>query len=232
MSDDTLSAPLLLTLDTGCHQWSAVWRAFSDQWTQTGLMNLSQGYLQTRAIHSSTIGGFRTCKLREPGPKTLVAVGYLNTALARTIGHPEELIEQVRDIGYAPVLPDTLRNYWENTIPILDANNIALGPSGCFEAFCGLRDLPIREQRQIPPDKEQAASQALGAYLRLQFAKREVDWFGSIDTLTAKCPTIRPLLLGETVKADRMLQDLDALAAIVGTTGAAIWDHIEPSLSK
>ena len=226
------SSPLLTSLDRGSLQFSAAFRAFSGQFTQPQLLRLSSEYLGTRAIHSSQIGGFRDGRLVDPAPKVFVALGYLNVALAYSIGHPHELIEPITDIGYTNQLPAHLRDLWEYRIPILDVESVALGPSGLFQAFCGLRELPASTRPRLDAEEAAEASRVLGAFLRSQFAKHDIDWFESLGELSQRCPTIEPLLLNKGVSADRLLHDLDAIGACVGFSGNALWEHIQGNLGR
>lgn len=232
MTEPTQAAPLLNKLEQGAIQFPPAFRAFSSQFTQTQLMKLSAAYLGTKAIHSSTIGGFRTGKLIEPAPKTLLAMGYVNTALARSIGHPEELIEPSPDIGYPPKLPHYLKDIWEHSIPMLDSEGIALGPVGMFEAFCGLRELPARERRQLNEEDAPAACRALGAFLRAYYGKHNIDWYEKLPELVYDCPTIEPLLLNRAVPADRLTHDLDAIGRLIGLSGTALWEHLQSNLGR
>jgi hypothetical protein len=232
MTEATKAAPLLTALEQGAMQFPPAFRALSSQMTQTQFMKLAAAYLGTKAIHSSTIGGFRTGKLIEPAPKTLLALGYFNTALARSIGHPEELIEQVPDIGYPPLLPHYLKEHWEYTIPMLDSNGIAMGPVGMFEAFCGLRELPARERRELDEADAPAACRTLGAFLRAHYGKHNIDWYEKLPELVYDCPTIEPLLLNRPVPADRLVHDLDAIGRLVGLSGSALWEHLQANLGR
>jgi len=232
MTDATQAPPLLTKLEQGAIQFPPAFRALSSQMTQTQFMKLAAAYLGTKAIHSSTIGGFRSGKLTEPAPKTLLALGYFNTALARSIGHPEELIEQAPDIGYPPKLPHYLKEIWEHTIPMLDREGVALGPVGMFEAFCGLRELPASERRYLDELDAPSASRVLGAFLRAHYGKHNIDWYEKLPELVYDCPTIEPLLLNRTVPADRLIHDLDTIGRLVGLSGSALWEHLQANLSR
>jgi hypothetical protein len=232
MTDATQAPPLLTKLEQGAIQFPPAFRALSSQMTQTQFMKLAAAYLGTKAIHSSTIGGFRSGKLTEPAPKTLLALGYFNTALARSIGHPEELIEQAPDIGYPPKLPHYLKEIWEHTIPMLDREGVALGPLGMFEAFCGLRELPASERRYLDELDAPSASRVLGAFLRAHYGKHNIDWYEKLPELVYDCPTIEPLLLNRTVPADRLIHDLDTIGRLVGLSGSALWEHLQANLSR
>ena len=227
------TAPLLLTaLERGGLQFPSAFRALSSQFTQTELMKIATEYLGTKAIHSSTIGGFSRGILTEPAPKTFLALGAFNAALARSVGHPEELIEDTSSLGYPPQLPHVYRDLWQHTIPMLDRDNIALGPVGMFEAFCGLRPLPVREHRRLEPEDAYNASRVLGAFLRSYYAKHDIDWYGKLRELAYDCPTIEPLLLNKDVSPDRLLNDLDPIGKLIGLSGDALWEHIQSHLGR
>ena len=52
-------------------------------------MKLAELALGETCLHSSQIYGFRTGKLKEPGPKVLMVVGYLSLAIAAGNGDEE-----------------------------------------------------------------------------------------------------------------------------------------------
>lgn len=224
------TAPLLTSLDRGRSQTAAACRSFMAQFSQTELMRLCEQYLQTKLIHSSTITGLK--KGCETYPKVLTALGYLNTALARSNGYPEHLIETAPDLGYNPTLDCSDPRLWRGRSPILDANNIAVGPTGLFEAFVGLRDLKVNLDRSLAPTEAAEASLAAGAFLRQCFAARSIDWFSQLDALADDCAAIRPVLTGQTIDPDRLLGELRAMADLAGTSETAIWEHIQTSLGR
>ena len=219
-------------MEKGVISFAAVWRAFVAQWTQPQILRLWSEYLSTRAVHSSQIEGFKQGRLVEPGPKVLVAIGYVNVALAHSIGHPEELIEKVTDIGYADRLPASLEHLWSYRSPLLDADGVAMGPTGVFEAFCGLRDLPNTERPSLTALEAEEASLAIGSYLRLQLPTLGIDWFEELETLTERCPSVRPLLMKKFVDADRLIQDLERIASIANTSSEKLWGVIDHALGR
>ena len=224
------TAPVLTYLDRGRAQSAAGFRAWMSQWSQTELMRLSEEYLQTKMIHSSTITGLKAGK--ETYPKVLTALGYLNVAVARSNGYAEHLIETAPDIGYNPTLDCSEPRLWRGKSPMLDANNIAVGPTGLFEAFVGLRDLKVNMDRSLSLVDAPDACKAAGAFLRQCFATRSVDWYSQLDALADDCAAIRPILLGEVVDPDHLLGELRAMADLAGTSETALWEHIQSSLGR
>ncbi|MFZ9959019.1 MAG: hypothetical protein ACO3GP_01405 [Candidatus Limnocylindrus sp.] len=222
--------PILTSLDRGRAQTSAAFRSFTAQFTQTELMRLCEQYLQTKLIHSSTITGLKTgC---ETYPKVLTALGYLNIALARSNGYAEHLIETAPDVGYNPTLDCSDPKLWRGKSAVLDSNNIALGPSGLFEAFVGLRDLKVNMDRSLTPTEAPEACKAAGAFLRQTFATRGVDWFSQLDALADDCAVLRPVLTGQEIDADLLLGELRNMADLAGTSETALWEHIQSSLGR
>lgn len=224
------TAPVLSYLDRGRAQTAAACRAWMSQFTQTELIRLGEEYLQTKLIHSSTISGLK--KGCETYPKVLVALGYLNVAIARSNGYPEHLIETTPDVGYNPTLDCSSPKLWRGKSPVLDANNIAVGPTGLFEAFVGLRDLKVNMDRSLAPADAAEACKAAGAFLRGAFANRGIDWFSQLDALADDCAAIRPILLGQTIEPDLLLGELRAMSDLAGSSETALWEHIESSLGR
>jgi hypothetical protein len=227
----TKTAPILFTMDQGVAQFAAVWRAFSSQWTQPQILKMWAEYLGTRALHSSQIDSLKRQQLSEPGPKMFLAIGYVNCALARSNNHPEHLIEKVADIGYAPTLPGTLQHLWLHRKPLLDAQGVAMGPTGVFEAFCGLRDLPSSNRPSLTGTEAEIACRAIGSYLRMQLPKLGIDWYSQLPELSKQCPTVHPLLMGDLINGDRLAQDLPDLALLSGTSTESLWGTIENAIA-
>lgn len=218
-------------LDAGSSDFAAVWRAWIAQFTQPQLLKISDAYLGARIFHSSQMGGFARRSLRNPAPLVFIAVGYLNTAHGRSLGIPDERIEVVRDIGLPHKLPGHLSDLWQGKQPLLDANDIVMGPTGLFEAFSGLRGLLVNNIRELPSEDAPAASAAVGKLLRLHLGAKGVDWIAELPQLRNQCSGVEELLLGKTITSDRLLTQLPRLAVIAGTTEDALWEEIKNASS-
>jgi hypothetical protein len=232
MNELSLTTPLITSLERGNQEFYIVFRAFMRPFTQTKLINLSEQHLGVRAFHSSQMSGLTNGTLKDPAPKLFLALGCLNTALARSIGHPEELIEQHPTLRHNRTLPGTLRRHWEHSTPMLDAEGIAMGPIGLFEAFCGLRDLCVPTAHVLAPTEEYAAATALGAYLRAYYGRHTIDWYSQLDAITATCPILRPLLLNEPVSGEEITLRLEDIAKAAETTSNTLWEHIQSTLGR
>lgn len=222
--------PLLQTMEAGSAAFAARWRAWVAQFTQPQLLNLSREYLGASLFHSSTMSGFASRKLRRPAPHTFLAIGYLNTAHARSLGVPEESIQEVVDIGLPKKLPDALKATWEGREPFSDASRLVLGPVGLFEAFTGLRPLSEAANRTIAPDDEQGVCDALGRYLRLQLSSLGVDWYSELPTIRSQSQATADLLMGTVVPGDRVLQHMSTMARIAETTEDELWELVSANL--
>lgn len=219
--------PLQTLLDTGSEAFAATWRQWVNQWTQPKLLRIAETYLGGRMFHSSQMTGFATRKLQNPAPKAFLAIGALNVAHARSLGFPEDKIEPTPDLGLPKALPGSLRDLWDAREPLLDASGVAMGPTGLFEAFCGLRNLPEPlPVRELPQEAAQAASMALGGRLRLSLAQRGIDWVPELPQLAPIAPSIEPLLQGRVVPSDRLSQDLPRIAHLLQTTEDALWHEL------
>lgn len=194
--------PLLQTMEAGSAAFAARWRAWVSQFTQPQLLNLSREYLGASLFHSSTMSGFASRKLRRPAPHTFLAIGYLNTAHARSLGVPEESIQEVVDIGLPKKLPDAMKATWEGREPFSDANRLVLGPVGLFEAFTGLRALSEAANRTIAPDDEEAVCAALGRFLRLQLSSLGLDWYSELPNIRSQSQATADLLMGTVFPRD------------------------------
>jgi hypothetical protein len=226
-STSVVPSAISISLAKGSTAFASLWRSWISQWTQPQLLKLSDAYLGSRQFHSSQMGGFAKQSLRDPAPKVFMAVGFLNLAHARSLGYDATLIESPVDVGLPQKLPDIMRGLWEGRQPLCDSNGVALGPTGLFEAFTGLRELPFDSTRVIATEEEEAACQVLSRWLRLHLASRGVDWLSEMPRLRSECDIIEPLLMGRTVPGDRLLYRLPQLAAIAGTSDEDLWGVIQ-----
>jgi hypothetical protein len=219
--------PITNRLAEGNTAFASLWRSWRNQWTQPQLLKLSDAYLGQRMFHSSQMGGFANQTLRDPAPKVFMAVGFLNLAHARTLNYDATLIEATADIGLPKKLPDTMRALWEGRQPLCDSDGVAMGPTGLFEAFTGLRKLPYDSSRIIASDQEERVCEALGKWMRLRIANKGVDWLSEMPSLRSQCDIVEPLLMGRTVDGDRLLYRLPQLAAIGGVSEDDLWGVIQ-----
>lgn len=229
MANQPPSSPLHQLLDDGSSAFADNWSRWVNQWSQYELLKLAEAYLGGRLFHSSQIGGFASRKLRDPAPKVFLAVGAFNVALARSLDWPK--IDTTPDFGLPRKLPESRRALWDLREPLIDASGVAMGPEGLFSVFTGLRALPeLMAPRQIPSELEQAATEALGRYLRMRLPALGIDWLRDMPQLQAQVPCIRDLLYCETVSGPRVVKALPVLAEIADTTEEALWALIEATL--
>lgn len=222
----TPDTPLQTLLDTGSEAFAATWRRWVSQWTQPKLLRLSETYLGARMFHSSQMAGFASRRLQNPAPKAFLAIGALNVAHGHSLGLPEAQIEPTPDLGLPKLLPGALRDLWDHREPLRDAEGIVLGPTGLFEAFCGLRALPPTSQRYLPPEAVENASKAIGALLRLRLPQHGCDWFLELPALSKAAPSVEPLLRGGSVSADRLLADLPQLSSLARMSEDELWHEV------
>ncbi len=199
----------------GRQQWQTTWRVWARQWSQPGLIKLAAETLRCRAIHSSQVAGFANGSLKDPSPKLLLAVGELNLAIARSNG--------VQGLPEGPRCPGAVERFWKGMRWLTNADGSPMGPTDVFAACAGLTDLGVDTERQVPMDKEVEVAKATGKYLRLALAKRGIDWMEEMPELRRQCPSFEPLLMGQPVAGDQLVEDLPALAAAVGSSADELW---------
>lgn len=208
----------------GRQQWQATWRVWARQWSQPALIKLAAETLQCRALHSSQVAGFANGSLKDPSPKLLLAVGELNLAIARSNG--------VSGLPAGPRCPGTVERFWKGMRWLTNEDGSPMGPTDVFAAVSGLVDLGVDTERQVPLEREAEAAKATGKYLRVTLAKQGIDWMEELPQLRRLCPSLEPLLMGQTVSGDQLVSDLPALAAAVGTGVDELWGlAVLPSLS-
>lgn len=226
----TTPTPVDEALALGRAAFSRLFKAYLSQTTQYKLLKSMEAYFNARLFHSSQLGGIRDQTLREPSPKVFIALGYYNVAHARSLGWPEDRIDATSPLELPRQLPESVRDIWEAMEPLTDAEGVAMGPTGLFEAFSGLLALPVSPERLIPPEAEEAVCRSLGHYLRIQLPLRGVDWFTDMPLLRKTVPCIEDLLMDRTVQGDRLLAALPQLAVVADTTDDALWDLVCLSL--
>lgn len=224
--------PLQTRLDTGSEAFAAAWRRWVAQWTQPKLLRLAETYLGGRMFHSSQMTGFATRKLQNPAPKAFLAIGALNLAHGRSLGLPEAQLDPCPDLDIPKTLPGALRDSWDHREPLRDANGIVLGPTGLFEAFCGLRPLPPTPMRSIPPEAAASVCTAIGKHMRLVLAQQGTDWLTELPALSPVAPSIEPLLRSKEVSPERLLTDLPQIANLLRTNEDDLWHLITTYLGS
>lgn len=222
--------PLLQTLDHGGAGFASLWRGYTCQWnSQPQFLKVVEAYCGVRFVHSSQIAGFATRKTTEPGPKFFLGLGVFNVAHARSLGYPDAKIDPVPDLGLPPKLPETLSHLWIGQEPLLDASGVAMGPSGLWEAFTGLRALGVNLNRSIPPERVEEALRDLGRHVRLLLGAKGVDWLSELPSLRERSDVLEDLLMGRPVQPDRLQLQLERIAQVVGTSEDDLWNVLLPS---
>jgi hypothetical protein len=203
-------------IERGRKQVQAATRRFFRQqsMTQPKWIKLSNSLYQgeVQHLHSSQIGGLASGKMKDPSPKCLLVIGQLNQAVAEKR------------------FPPSLRELWENLVPMTDVDGNILGPEQFFLAAAGQIDLGLDPAYEIPPEREDDVSRAVGAYLRRRLIEQGIDFIVALPELRLKAATAEALLMGRCVDGDSLLSDLQNLASLVGETDADLWNVCSDAL--
>lgn len=221
-------SPLTDRMQAAGDVFAAHWRAWISQLTQPQWLKLSEAYLKGRHFHSSQMSGIGARRTTSPAPLMFLAVGLLNTAHARSLGWPADRVEECPDFGLAPFLPEDLRDVWVTAMPLTDGQGVAMGPTGLFQAFTGLRPLPTTIGTAEALEGRPDAIPALARHLRLALAQAGCDWMSEMGRLRAEVPIVEPLLLGHDVQADQLLLALPELGLLVGQSAEQLWHVMAP----
>lgn len=225
--NSTVTTPIDEAMALGRTRFSRWFGAYAQQSTQYKLLKALEAYYDGgRLFHSTQFSGLQNQSIREPSPKLFLALGYFNAAHARSLGWPEDRIEATTELGLPRLLPESARATWEAMEPLVDTEGVAVGPTGLFEAFSGLLELPVSGERSIPPEAEAAATKAVGHFMRLTLPQRGVDWFGDLPSLKQTVPCVEDVLLDRPVPGDRLIEALPQLALLAETTEETLWDLI------
>lgn len=226
-----VTTPIDEAMALGRTRFSKWFGAYASRTTQFKLLKALEVYYEgARLFHSTQFSGLQNQTMREPSPKLFLALGYFNTAHARSLGWPEDRIEATTDLKLPRLLPESVRGTWEALEPLVDTEGVAVGPAGLFEAFSGLLALPVSGERSIPPESAAAATKAVGHFMRLTLPQRGVDWFSNMAVLKQSVPCIEDVLLDRPVSGDLLMEALPQLALLAETTEDALWDLISLSL--
>ena len=199
----------------GREQFRKLFKPWSRQWSQPGLLKLAEAVLGDKVIHSSQISGFATGTLRDPAPKVLLALGKLNVALANK-SYP---------VGLGKLV--------EGKTPMTTTSGEVLGPAELFLAFVGELDLGLPDVQEIPLEDEERVNKAFGKWLRGELAKRGVDFVvEDRKRLFELTPAMEGLLTGVRVNGDLLIEGLPAIAGELGVGEAELWDVIQHEVSK
>jgi hypothetical protein len=198
----------------GREQFRKLFKRWSRQWSQPGLIKLSEVVLGDRVLHSSQISGFATGTLKDPAPKVLLALGRLNLALAER--------KYPAGLGALVEQKDVMRT----------TSGEALGPAEMFLAFVGELDLGLPDVQEIPLEDEESVNKAFGKWLRGELAKRGVDFVvEDRKRLIELTPAMEGLLTGVRVNGDLLIEGLPAIAGELGVGEAELWDVIQAEIT-
>ncbi|MFZ9656124.1 MAG: hypothetical protein ACO29V_10775 [Limnohabitans sp.] len=200
-------------LTSGRNQFRIAFRGWSRQWSQPQLIRLAEATLGTKALHSSQIKGLQLGMMKEPAPKCLLAIGLVNEAIAK---------------GWAP---PSLEALWRGYRVMVDATGKPLGPTEVFMAFTGMLDLGLEGELEIPVEAEERVSKAVGKHLRMCLYRRGVDALEERVALSQRGRCVEPLLLGQCVQGDLLLEELAVVAELcgedVGDLQGLVREHLE-----
>ena len=216
--------PVQERFDRGHQQWCRLWRRWAGQWSQTKFLSLADELFgNPRPIHSSQLSGWRIGTLRDPGPKSLLAVGLFNLALARSNGWaPPPALEEItgRFSGNS-------RPLWEGRWHMTYQDE-PLGPTEVFQALAGLINLEDSPPWSISDTQAPAIQEALGPIARTLLAAARVDWFGQLETLEELHQAFKPVLLGSGQATGRQLTEfLPVLAEQAHIAPEEVWALVQ-----
>ncbi|MEB3264324.1 MAG: hypothetical protein VKJ66_08145, partial [Synechococcus sp.] len=178
-----------------------------------------------RPIHSSQLSGWRYGTLRDPGPKSILAVGQFNLALARSNGWqpPPSLAESVGSFS------GNTRPLWEGKWHMTYQGE-PLGPSEVFQALVGLIDLEDAPPWSISDEMAPAVRQAMSPLARKLLSDADIDWFGQIEQLERLHKAFKPVLLGTGQATGEELTELfPVLAEQAQITPEELWAKVKPN---
>jgi len=199
----------------GREQFRKLFKPWCRQWSQPGLLKLSEAVLGDKVIHSSQISGFATGTLKDPAPKVLFALGLLNVALANK-SYP---------VGLGKLV--------EGKQAMTTTSGEVLGPAELFLAFVGALDLGLPDLQEIPLECEAAVNREFGKWLRLELAKRGVDYVVADKArMYEVAPAMEGLLTGSMVHGEVIVESLPAIAVELGVGEGELWDVIQLEVSK
>jgi len=200
---------------------------FASQWTQPQLMKLAQLALGENCLHSSQIHGFRTGKLKEPGPKVLMVVGYLNLAIAAGNGD-----EEAKATSPYTLPMNEVRLYfgksWMRT-----PEGKALGPVEVFQAFCGVLDLQCDGDIGLDGTKMEPVSKSLGKFVRQKLMEQGIDFMDS-DVIAGwdQPEVMNKLIYGKALDAVELEENLDYIVELIKEDRDAVIElAIKPALN-
>jgi hypothetical protein len=195
----------------GHKQWQSKWSIFASQWTQPQLMKLADLALGEPCLHSSQIHGFRTGKLKEPGPKVLMVIGYVNLVIAAA--NKDE--EAMATCPYT--LPATASRLFFGKNWMKTPEGKALGPLEVFQAFCGILDLQCDGDLQVEESEMEAVSKAVGKFVRKKLINANIDFMDNDVVSKWNQPALMErLIYGKALTAAELIEHLDDISLEIG----------------
>jgi hypothetical protein len=208
--------PITVQCEAGKEQFRKLFKPFYRQFgSQPAFLKAAEAVLEDRVIHSSQITGFSTGTLKDPAPKVLYALGLFNQRLSEG------------------AIPSTAKKLCEGKEPMVTPTNTVIGPAEVFLIFTGAIDLDLPDLKEIPVEMEAEVSKVLGKWVRLELAKRGVDFVvEDHQRLIKAAPSMKALIGGKGVTGEQLMGDLPAIAEVVGVVEAELWDVISEAMSN
>jgi len=173
-------------------------------------MKLAALVLGEGCLHSSQIHGFATGKLKEPGPKVLMVVGYLNLAIA---ARNEDMDARKRSQYSAPKARADL---WLGKSWLKDIEGRALGPAEVFLAFTGILDLGCQAEVGLKSEDMEAVSKSLGKFVRRALINLGEDFMDE-DVINSwdQPDFMNKLVYGKVLTVEEVEKNLDYLCDVI-----------------
>jgi hypothetical protein len=175
-----------------------------------GQKSAKKFWMRLKEAHPEVVALCHHFKFPGPGQR-LTPVAKDKAAAYQILGHlPGACGDKYRKDA-AELFVQALEQHWKDAQPMRLPNGEVMGPAEMFLAFTGELDLQLPEEREIPMDQEARVSQEFGKWVRMELAKRGVDFVVSDQQrLMQASPAFRELTTGKDLRGERLIEALPA----------------------
>jgi hypothetical protein len=205
-----------IAAEQGIVNFAQICAPFFAQASQPTWILLAQRHFGERILHSTHISKLVKGDLLYPAPKTFLAIGNLNLAIAEGTLDTTGLNDRLPAGGLQPMVVE----------------GEALGPLSMFAVFSGYQPVDLIDRGPIRTFDRRVIGQTLrsfGRAARARFYAMGIDFVADDrQRLLKAAPCLLPFLTGEPAGDGReLLEQLPAVAELLDLKEAELWEQLQ-----
>lgn len=208
--------PTSIAAEQGIVNFAQISAPFFAQASQPTWIELAQRHFGERILHSTHISKLAKGDLLFPGPKTFLAVGGLNLAIAEGTLDTTGLNDRLPPSGLQPMVVE----------------GEPLGPLSMFAVFSGYQPVDLSDRAPVRTFDRRVITQTLrsfGRAARARFYALGIDFVADDrQRLLKAAPCLLPFLTGEPAGDGRdLLEQLPAVAELLNLEEGDLWEQLQ-----